>query len=66
MLIDGRGINPTCRRLGEVLGGYKPLIPIQYIKNSKKNFKNFKNLHMSIFLLTFAPLNREVLSLYHP
>jgi hypothetical protein len=23
-------------------------------------------LHMSIFLLTFAPLNREVLSLYHP
>jgi hypothetical protein len=52
MLIDGRGINPTCRRLGRVLGGYIPLIKISKFQ---KNFKkNFKNLHMSFILLIFV------------
>jgi hypothetical protein len=54
MLIDGRGIDPTCRRLGEVLGGYNPFIPIKLFskKNFKKNSKKFAYIKNYTYLCT--------------
>ena len=58
MLINGRGIDQTCRRLGRVLGGYIPLIQIS--KFQKKNQKILKICICHLFYLSLH-LKRESL-----